>query len=196
MRNAQVIRQTAETSIRLEVNLDGSGICELKTGVGFLDHMLCLFAAHGRFDLRGTCQGDTWVDDHHTVEDLGICLGRAFACALGDKRGICRYGSTILPMDEVLVLTAADLSGRSVLVWDLPIPSEKVGTFDTELAQEFWLAFVREAGCSLHVRLLAGGNSHHILEGLFKSAARTLRQAVKLDPDLAGVLPSTKGVLE
>ena len=196
MRTAEIIRKTGETDIALSLNLDGSGKANIATGCGFLDHMLVLFAKHGRFDLTVSCKGDTWVDDHHTVEDLGICLGRAFAQALGDKVGICRYGSTILPMDEVLVLTAADLSGRSVLVWDLPIPSEKVGTFDTELAQEFWMAFVREAGCSLHARLLAGGNSHHILEGLFKSAARTLRQAVKLDPDLAGVLPSTKGVLE
>ena len=157
--------------------------------------MLTLFAKHGRFDLTVTCQGDTQVDDHHTVEDIGICLGQAFAEALGEKRGICRYGDTILPMDEALILSAVDLSGRSFLVYDMTIPSQKVGTFDTELGQEFWLAFVRTASCTLHIKQLAGSNSHHILEGAFKSVARSLRQAVCVDPSLGGEIPSTKGVL-
>ena len=195
MRSAEIARKTAETNIALTLDLDGRGTSAIDTGVGFLDHMLTLLARHGRFDLTVTCKGDTQVDAHHSVEDIGICLGQAFAQALGDKRGIVRYGSCVLPMDETLVLTAVDLSGRACLGWDLPIPTEKIGTFDTELVKEFWLGFVREAKCALHVRLLAGENSHHIAEGAFKSVARSLRQAVAIDPDFAEEIPSTKGVL-
>ncbi|MBR4206142.1 MAG: imidazoleglycerol-phosphate dehydratase HisB [Clostridia bacterium] len=196
MRQAVINRKTAETDIRLTLDLDGSGQSEINSGVGFLDHMLTLFAKHGRFDLSLVCSGDTQVDDHHSAEDIGIALGQAFAQALGEKRGIRRYGDTILPMDEALILTAVDLSGRAYLGYELPIPTEKVGTFDTELVEEFWAAFVREARCSLHIRKLAGSNSHHIIEGAFKSAARTLREAVSTDPALGGEIPSTKGVLE
>ena len=195
MRTAEITRTTAETAIALTLNLDGAGISKIDTGCGFLDHMLTLFAKHGRFDLTVTCRGDTQVDDHHTVEDIGICLGQAFAKALGEKRGICRYGDTLLPMDEALILSAVDLSGRSFLVYDVTVPSQKVGTFDTELGQEFWLAFVRTAGCTLHIKQLAGSNSHHILEGAFKSVARSLHKAVGVDPSLGGEIPSTKGVL-
>lgn len=195
MRTATVTRKTAETDILLTLTLDGSGKSAVDTGVGFLDHMLTLFAAHGRFDLAVTCQGDTQVDDHHSVEDIGIALGMAFRQALGDKRGIRRYGDTILPMDETLILSAVDFSGRSFLDYALTLPTEKVGTFDTELGEEFWWAFVRQAECALHIRQLAGRNSHHILEGAFKSVARSLRQAVSLDPDLGNEIPSTKGVL-
>ena len=195
MRNASIRRKTAETDIQLTLELDGSGKSSIQTGCGFLDHMLTLFAAHGRFDLTVTCTGDTYVDDHHTVEDIGIVLGQAFARALGEKRGIVRYGQTVLPMDEALILTAVDFSGRSCLGYALRIPTEKVGTFDTELGEEFWNGFVRSAGCALHFRQLAGSNSHHILEGAFKSAARTLRAAVALDPAFADEIPSTKGVL-
>ena len=195
MRTAELCRKTAETDITLKLDLDGTGKSEIASGCGFLDHMLTLFAAHGRFNLTICCKGDTWVDDHHTVEDIGIALGTAFASALGDKRGITRYGSQILPMDEALILSAADFSGRSYLGYDLNVPAQKVGTFDTELAQEFWLGFVRNANCTLHIRQLAGENSHHILEGSFKSVARSLRTAVKLDPDCAGEIPSTKGML-
>lgn len=195
MRTAQIDRKTAETNISLKLTLDGSGIAQINTGCGFLDHMLTLFAKHSRFDLTLTCEGDTYVDDHHTVEDIGICLGMALAQALGDKRGICRYGDTLLPMDEALILSAVDLSGRGCLVYDTAIPSQKVGTFDTELGEEFWLAFVRNAACTLHIKQLAGSNSHHILEGAFKSVARSLRQAVSMDPAAAGEIPSTKGVL-
>ena len=195
MRIAEISRRTAETDITLDLNLDGTGKSAVATGVGFLDHMLTLFASHGRFDLEVSCKGDTWVDDHHTVEDVGICLGTAFAKALGDKRGINRYGSMILPMDEALILTAVDLSGRSCLGFDLKIPTEKIGSFDTELVEEFFLAFVRCCPMSLHLRQLAGSNSHHIVEGSFKSAARSLRQAVAMDPAAAGEIPSTKGVL-
>jgi imidazoleglycerol-phosphate dehydratase len=195
MRTAELCRKTAETDITLKLDLDGTGKSEIASGCGFLDHMLTLFAAHGRFNLTICCKGDTWVDDHHTVEDIGIALGTAFASALGDKRGITRYGSQILPMDEALVLSAVDFSGRSYLGYDLNVPAQKVGTFDTELAQEFWLGFVRNANCTLHIRQLAGENSHHILEGSFKSVARSLRTAVKLDPDCAGEIPSTKGML-
>ncbi len=195
MRTAQIDRKTAETDISLKLTLDGSGIAQINTGCGFLDHMLTLFAKHSRFDLTLTCEGDTYVDDHHTVEDVGICLGMALAQALGDKRGICRYGDTLLPMDESLILSAVDLSGRGCLVYDTAIPSQKVGTFDTELGEEFWLAFVRNAACTLHIKQLAGSNSHHILEGAFKSVARSLRQAVSMDPAAAGEIPSTKGVL-
>lgn len=195
MRCAEIRRKTAETDITLTLNLDGTGVSEIDSGVGFLDHMLTLFARHGRFDLTLACAGDTWVDDHHSVEDIGICLGRAVKEALGDKRGITRYGDTTLPMDEALILTAVDVSGRGVLCFDLPIPTEKVGSFDTELVEEFFTAFCQNAGITLHVRELAGKNSHHIIEGCFKSFARSLRKAVAIDPDCAGELPSTKGVL-
>ena len=195
MRTAEIARKTAETDITLSLNLDGSGRSQIATGCGFLDHMLTLFARHGRFDLTVTCQGDTYVDDHHTVEDIGICLGDAFAQALGDLGGVNRYGSIILPMDEALLLTAVDLSGRGMLCCELDLPTEKVGTFDTQLAEEFFLAFTRRCQCTLHIRQLAGKNSHHIIEGAFKSLGRSLRQAVAIDPALNGEIPSTKGVL-
>jgi imidazoleglycerol-phosphate dehydratase len=195
MRTSQISRKTAETDIRLSLNLDGDGSSKIDTGCGFLDHMLTLFARHGRFDLDVECKGDTWVDDHHTVEDVGIVLGTAFAEALGNKKGICRYGDTILPMDEALILSAVDLSGRAFLNYALNIPTEKVGTFDTELCEEFWLAFVRTSQSTLHIRQLAGKNSHHIIEGAFKSVARSLRDAVAIDPLFANDIPSTKGVL-
>ena len=195
MRCASIDRKTGETQISLTLNLDGKGTSSLSTGCGFLDHMLALFAKHGHFDLTVTCQGDTWVDDHHTVEDIGICLGDAFAQAVGDLRGVNRYGSMALPMDEALILTAVDLSGRSMLCCNLDIPAEKVGTFDTELAEEFFQAFARRANITLHIRQLAGKNSHHIIEGTFKSLARSLRQAAALDSACAGEIPSTKGVL-
>ena len=195
MRTSNIKRTTAETDIFLNLNLDGTGASQIDTGCGFLDHMLTLFAKHGRFDLIVTCKGDTQVDDHHTVEDIGIALGTAFAEALGAKRGICRYGSTTLPMDESLILTAVDLSGRAYLGYDLSIPTQKVGTFDTELVEEFLLGFVRNAGATLHVRQLAGTNSHHIIEGAFKSLARSLKAAVAIDMAYADEIPSTKGVL-
>jgi Imidazoleglycerol-phosphate dehydratase len=195
MRQATIARKTAETDIDLTLVLDGQGTSAVDTGVGFLDHMLTLFAKHGRFDLSVTCRGDTNVDDHHSVEDVGIALGEAFSAALGDKRGIRRYGDTALPMDEALILTAVDLSGRAYLGYALSVPTEKIGTFDTELVEEFFAAFVRSAACSLHVRQLAGTNAHHIVEGAFKSFARTMRTAVSLDPDAADEIPSTKGVL-
>ena len=195
MRTAELSRNTAETQIKLQLNLDGSGSSTIRSGCGFLDHMVTLFAKHGRFDLTVTCQGDTQVDDHHTVEDIGICLGTAFAEAIGDKRGIIRYGSITLPMDEALILSAVDLSGRSYLAYGLEIPMQKVGSFDTELVEEFWLAFTRCANLTLHIQQLAGKNSHHIIEGAFKSVARSLRQAVAIDPDFANEIPSTKGVL-
>ena len=193
MRTAEITRKTAETDIMLTLNLDGTGKSTVKTGVGFLDHMLTLFAAHGKFDLDVTCKGDTYVDDHHSAEDIGICLGQAFQQALGDKRGITRYGSFLLPMDEALIQTAVDISGRSYLGFGLEIPTEKIGSFDTELVEEFWLAFVRQCSMSLHIRQLAGKNSHHIVEGCFKSVARSLRIAVKSDG--TDEIPSTKGVL-
>lgn len=195
MRYSEINRKTAETDISLTLNLDGSGKSDISTGCGFLDHMLTLFARHGRFDLTVHCTGDTQVDYHHTTEDIGIALGTAFAEALGDKRGICRYGSTVLPMDESLILTAVDLSGRSYLGFELPIPTQKVGEFDTELVEEFWLGFVRKAECTLHIREMAGSNSHHIIEGTFKSAARSLKMAVLIDPVYSNEIPSTKGVL-
>lgn len=195
MREAQIIRKTAETDIMLTLNLDGSGKSEIKTGVGFLDHMLTLFASHGRFDLTVTCNGDTWVDDHHSAEDIGICLGQAFAQGLGDKRGITRYGSFLLPMDEALIQTAVDISGRSCLNYGLQIPTEKIGTFDTELVEEFFLAFVRCCPMSLHILQLAGKNAHHIVEGCFKSVARSLKAAVAIDMADPDAIPSTKGVL-
>ena len=195
MRNSEIKRKTAETDIELFLELDGSGNSEIDTGCGFLNHMLTLFASHGKFDLKVFCKGDTDVDDHHTAEDIGICLGQAFSEALGDKKGIIRYGNMILPMDEALILSAVDLSGRSYLGYDMEIPTEKVGNFDTELVKEFWIAFVREARCSLHIKMIDGENSHHIIEGAFKSAARSLRTAVSVDKDFADVVPSTKGVL-
>lgn len=195
MRKASIERKTAETDISLALALDGSGVSDIQSGVGFLDHMLTLFARHGRFDLTVKCQGDTQVDAHHSVEDIGICLGQAFREALGDKKGIARYGDTTLPMDEALILTAADISGRAYLACELNIPAQKVGDFDTELVAEFWAAFVRSAACTLHIRQLAGMNSHHIIEGVFKSAARTLRKACAIDPSLGDEVPSTKGTL-
>lgn len=195
MRTAKLRRTTGETDVAVVLDLDGAGKSEISTGCGFLDHMLILFARHGRFDLTVQAKGDTWVDDHHTVEDVGITLGDAFAQALGEKRGVTRYGSTILPMDEALILTAVDLSGRGLLCYDLAIPTEKVGTFDTQLAGEFFAAFARRADLTLHVKQLAGANSHHIIEGAFKSLARSLRTAVAIDPAAAGEVPSTKGVL-
>jgi len=195
MRTAEIKRKTAETDIYLKLNLDGDGKSTVDTGCGFLDHMLTLFAAHGKFDLEVTCKGDTNVDDHHTVEDIGICLGLAFSDALSDKKGISRYGNMILPMDEALILSAVDLSGRSHLEYNLDIPTQKVGNFDTELALEFWLAFVRNANCTLHIKMLSGINSHHIIEGAFKSVARSLRSAVYIDSTNNNKIPSTKGVL-
>lgn len=195
MREYSVERNTAETKIKLTLNLDGTGKSEIKTGCGFLDHMLTLFAKHGRFDLTVFCDGDTEVDFHHTTEDIGIALGEAFANAIGDKKGIVRYGNMILPMDETLILSAVDISGRSYLGYDLQIPTEKVGDFDTELTEEFFLGFIRKAEITLHIKQLAGTNSHHIIEGTFKSVARSLKTAVAIDKDFADEIPSTKGVL-
>lgn len=195
MRTSEQIRKTNETDISLQLNLDGRGVSDVQTGCGFLDHMLTLFAAHGRFDLTVKCVGDTQVDDHHTVEDIGICLGKAFTEALGDKRGIVRYGNQILPMDEALVLCAVDLSGRTYLGYRLDIPTQKIGTFDTELVEEFFWAFVRSCPMNLHLQQMAGTNSHHIVEGAFKAFARAMRQAVVVE-DVNGAVPSTKGVLE
>lgn len=193
MRISEINRNTAETQISLKLNLDGTGKTNIDTGVGFLNHMLTLFAAHGKFDLTVICSGDTDVDDHHSVEDIGICLGQAFQAALGDKRGITRYGSFLLPMDEALILSAVDISGRSCLCYELNIPTEKIGTFDTELVEEFFLGFVRSCPMSLHLRQLTGTNSHHIVEGAFKSVGRALKAAVALDG--SDEIPSTKGVL-
>ena len=195
MRQSEIKRKTGETDVRVVLELDGTGIYEIDTGVGFLNHMLELFAKHGRFNLTVTCKGDTQVDDHHSTEDIGIALGMAFDQALGDKKGICRYGSMLLPMDEALIRSAVDLSGRGMLVYDVDVPAEKVGTFDTELAEDFFRAFAMNARCTLHVSKLEGKNSHHILEGVFKSVARSLRAAVRIDPEAAEELPSTKGVL-
>ena len=195
MRSAEIIRRTAETDIELSLEIEGSGESEIETGVGFLDHMLTLFSRHGRFNLSVSCKGDTYVDDHHSVEDIGIALGQAFKQALHDKRGIVRYGQSLLPMDETLILAAVDLSGRSYLNCDLSLPAEKVGTFDTELVEEFFLGFVRNAECTLHLKKLEGKNTHHIIEGTFKAFARALKQAVSIDPDFADEIPSTKGVL-
>lgn len=195
MRTSNITRKTAETDITLSLSLDGRGESQIDTGCGFLDHMLTLFAKHGGFDLAVKCVGDTQVDYHHTVEDVGIVLGSAFAQALGDKKGITRYGSIILPMDEALIVAAVDLSGRSYLGFALDIPTPRVGDFDTELVEEFWLAFTRKAECNLHLRTLAGTNSHHVIEGAFKAAARALRAAVAIDTAHADELPSTKGVL-
>ena len=194
-RIAIIDRKTAETDIKLTLNIDGTGKSAINTGCGFLDHMLTLFARHGRFDLDVTCIGDTYVDYHHTAEDIGIALGKAFSDAVGDKKGIVRYGNFILPMDEALILSAVDISGRSYLAYGLEIPAQKVGDFDTELVEEFWLGFVRNANLTLHIKQMAGSNSHHIIEGAFKSVARSLKQAVAIDKDFADEIPSTKGVL-
>ena len=195
MRTAEIKRKTNETDIKLSLNLDGTGKSEINTGCGFLDHMLTLFARHGGFDLTVSCKGDTYVDYHHTVEDIGIALGDAFKSALGDMRGITRYGSFILPMDESLIMTAVDISGRAHLSYDLTIPAQKVGDFDTELTEEFYLGFVRHAAVTLHIKQLSGTNSHHIIEGAFKSVARSLAAAVKIDQNRKDEIPSTKGVL-
>ena len=195
MRQAEVCRKTGETDIRAALTLEGTGKSIIDTGVGFLDHMLTLFAKHGHFDLTLRCVGDNRVDDHHSVEDIAICLGQAFREALGDKKGIVRYGDTTLPMDEALILTAVDISGRAYLACELSIPAQKVGDFDTELVAEFWAAFVRSAALTLHIRQLSGMNSHHIIEGVFKSAARTLRKSCAVDPALGDEVPSTKGTL-
>lgn len=195
MRTAEINRKTNETDIKLKLVLDGTGKSEINTGCGFLDHMLTLFACHGGFDLFVSCKGDTYVDYHHTVEDIGIALGDAFKSALGDMRGITRYGSFILPMDEALIMTAADISGRAHLSYGLEIPSYKVGDFDTELCEEFFLGLVRHAEITLHIKQLAGTNSHHIIEGAFKSSARSLAAAVKIDRERENEIPSTKGVL-
>ena len=195
MRIATINRKTNETDISLTLNIDGTGKSEINSGCGFLDHMLTLFAKHGRFDLTLTCKGDTEVDDHHTTEDIGISLGLAFKETLGDKKGITRYGYMVLPMDEALILTAIDFSGRAYLGYDMDIPAEKVGTFDTELVEEFWYGFVRNAECTLHIKEIDGLNSHHIIEGAFKSAAHSIKDAVKIDPELQNEVLSTKGVL-
>lgn len=195
MRTSQINRKTSETEIELSLNLDGSGTSNIDTGIGFLDHMLTLFARHGRFDLDIKCKGDIQVDDHHSTEDIGICLSLAFEEALGDMGGINRYANIILPMDESLILCAADISGRSYLEYDLSVPTEKVGSFDTELIEEFFLAFIRKSGITLHIKQLAGSNSHHIIEGTFKAFGRVMKTAVSIDPALNGEIPSTKGVL-
>ncbi len=195
MRISEINRKTAETDIQLKLNIDGSGKSNIETGCGFLDHMLTLFAKHGRFDLDIFCKGDIEVDFHHTAEDIGICLGKAFGEALGDKKGIYRYGNMILPMDEALILTAVDFSGRSYLAYSVNLLRAKVGDFDTELVEEFWQAFVREAGLNLHITQMAGVNTHHIIEGIFKSAARSIRAAVAIDENAKDEVPSTKGVL-
>ncbi len=195
MRTAEIKRKTGETDITLTLSLDGKGRSQIKTGCGFMDHMLTLFAKHARFDLTVSCDGDTYVDDHHSVEDIGICLGDAFRQAIGDCAGIARYGSMLLPMDEALILCAVDISGRDCLVYRLEIPAEKVGSFDTELVEEFLTAFVRRAGITMHVRQLDGKNSHHIIEGTFKAMARALSAAVAIDSARADEIPSTKGVL-
>ncbi len=195
MRTGEIVRKTAETDIRLRLNLDGKGNSVIDSGCGFLDHMLTLFSKHAGFDLEVTCKGDTQVDYHHTVEDIGIALGKAFLDALGEKRGITRYGDIILPMDETLIMAAVDISGRDFAAISLDLPAAKVGDFDTELCEEFWLAFVREGKITLHVTQLAGKNSHHIIEGCFKAVARALGKAVAVDQTRANEVPSTKGVL-
>lgn len=195
MRKVSIARKTKETDIILSLDLDGKGANAISTGCGFFDHMLELFARHGRFDLDVKCVGDVQVDYHHTVEDVGIVLGQAFKKALGDMKGITRYGTTILPMDESLVLTSLDISGRSFLKYDLPVRATKIGDFPVELVEEFLLAFVRHAGITLHVVKMAGTNSHHVIEGAFKSLARSLKDAVKIEEEYKDEIPSTKGVL-
>ena len=195
MRSAEIVRKTTETEINLKLELDGKGRSAVNSGCGFLDHMLTAFSKHSGFDIELSCTGDNYVDDHHSVEDIGITLGQAFKAALGDMKGICRFGSMILPMDEALILSAVDISGRPYLGYEVVISTEKVGSFDTELVKEFWLGFVRNAGCTLHIRQLSGGNSHHIIEAVFKSAARSLKQAVAIDQQNKDEVPSSKGVL-
>ena len=195
MRSAEIIRKTNETEIILKLELDGKGRSSVNSGCGFLDHMLTALSKHSGFDIEITCNGDTYVDDHHSVEDIGIALGQAFKAALGDMKGICRFGSMILPMDEALILSAVDISGRPYLGYEVAIPTEKVGSFDTELVKEFWLGFVRNAGCTLHIRQLSGGNSHHIIEAIYKSVARSLKQAAAIDQQNREEIPSSKGVL-
>lgn len=195
MRVAEIVRKTAETDIKLKLNIDGTGVADVDVGCGFLEHMLTLFARHGHFDLTVRCVGDTKVDYHHTTEDVGIALGAAFARAMGEKRGIVRYGNSIIPMDEALILSAIDISGRSMLCCNLDMPTEKVGDFDTELCEEFWQAFARNAGCTLHIKQFDGRNSHHIIECVFKSVAVSMRQSLAIDPSMGDRIPSTKGVL-
>jgi len=195
MRTGKIARKTTETEIILTLDLDGTGKSRVETGVGFLDHMMELFARHGKFDLEIDCKGDTHVDSHHSVEDIGICLGTAFSQALGEARGICRFSDVTLPMDEALVLCAVDISGRSHLSLEVTLPDRTVGVMDTELLEEFLQAFVRKAGLTLHIRMLKGKNTHHILEACFKALARALRIAVMIDNELAGEIPSTKGIL-
>lgn len=195
MRRAEIKRTTNETDIYLELNIDGSGKSDIDTGCGFLDHMLTLFARHGRFNLTVKCKGDTYVDYHHTTEDIAICLGKAFSDALGDKKGVVRYGHIILPMDESLILSAVDLSGRGGFYGELGIPTQKVGDFDTELCGEFFIALANNGGMTLHIRKITGANSHHIIEGAFKASARALKEAVSLDEKFLNEIPSTKGLL-
>lgn len=195
MRQAEIIRKTAETDIELKLLIDGSGKSDISTGCGFLDHMLTLFAKHGRFDLSVKCKGDTEVDYHHTTEDIGIALGSAFAQALSDMKGIRRYADIILPMDEALILEAIDVSGRSYLQFDADMPTAKVGDFDTELTEEFFLGFTRKAGVTLHIKMLSGKNSHHIIEGIFKAFGRVMGKACSIDDKYKDEIPSTKGML-
>lgn len=195
MRRAEIARKTAETDIKIRLGIDGKGEGVISTGVGFLDHMLTLFSRHGKFDLDVSCIGDTYVDDHHSTEDIGIVLGQAFRQALGDKKGIFRYGDIILPMDEALILVSVDVSGRGMLCYRADFRTEKIGTFDTELVEEFFIAFASNAGITLHIKQLDGRNSHHIAEGMFKAVARALRKAVDVDPSAKDAIPSTKGVL-
>lgn len=195
MRTSELHRKTKETDIKLQLNLDGKGHSTIETDCGFLNHMLTLFASHGRFDLQVACVGDSEIDYHHTAEDIAITLGQAITEALGDKKGICRYGTMLLPMDEALIQVAVDISGRGLLVEDIHIKASKVGDFDTELCKEFFMALAREGGLNLHIQQLRGENAHHIIEGMFKAVARSLRQAVSIDPQFAEEIPSTKGVL-
>ncbi len=195
MRNAEINRKTNETDIALKLEIDGQGKSSVDTGVGFFDHMMCLFASHGKFNVNLKCRGDTWVDAHHSCEDIGIALGDAFSKALGEKRGIKRYADIILPMDEALIMCAVDISGRAHLSYDVPTPTEKIGTFDCELSREFFEAFVRSSGITLHIKKLDGANSHHIIEGVFKAFARVMRSACSVDERYENEIPSTKGVL-
>ena len=195
MRCAEIVRKTNETDISLKLNLDGDGVSQINTGIGFLDHMLTLFAKHSRFDLDVICKGDTWVDFHHSAEDIGICLGKAFKDAIGDMKGIVRYADIMLPMDESLILCAVDVSGRSYLVFDVDFPTYKIGDFDTELFKEFFEAFASNAGITLHFKKIHGKNSHHIGEACFKAVARALKAAVSIDEKYKDDIPSTKGVL-
>ena len=195
MREAEIKRKTGETDISLTLNIDGKGKSDISTGVGFLDHMLDLFTRHGRFDISLTCKGDTFVDDHHSTEDIAIALGSAFRSALGEKRGIKRYGDIILPMDEALVIAVVDISGRGMLKFTSDLQTEKIGTFDVELVEDFFISFAQNAGITLHIKQLDGRNSHHIAEGMFKAVARAMRKAVEIDEASKDEIPSTKGVL-